>query len=91
MANSDKDAVRIPTPDDRPPSSAIIEAVAALTNTEPADCPTLHDYVNTDALNSLFDDRNGGRLSFQYPGCEVTVHYNNAVTVELSERSLNRR
>ena len=84
MTESDTGAVRVPTPDDRPPSFAIIEAVAALTNTEPVDCPPLHDFVDTDALNNLFDDRNGGRLSFQYHDCEVTVHYNSAVTVELN-------
>jgi hypothetical protein len=68
---------------DRTPSIAVVEAVAAVTGSEPTKLPTLNDAVNTDALDSLFgpDTDDQLRLSFVYDGLDVAVEGNGTVSV----------
>lgn len=39
----------------RPPTEAVIFAVAEASQTDPLDLPPLHSVLDTDALNALFD------------------------------------
>lgn len=45
--------------DDRAPSEVIVEAVAAAAGVDPTDLPPLYDFVDPDALDSLFDTSRG--------------------------------
>jgi hypothetical protein len=68
---------------ERPPSLAVVEAVAAVTGSEPTKLPLLNDAINTDALDTLFvpeaDDQL--RVSFVYDGLDITVDGEGSVTV----------
>lgn len=56
------------------PVTAVIEAVAEATESDPLDLPPLYESVDSDALNTLF---NGSETSvqvvFQYAGFEVVI------------------
>ncbi|MUV86277.1 hypothetical protein GJ631_06740 [Natronomonas sp. CBA1123] len=68
---------------ERPPSLAVVEAVATVTDSEPTKLPLLNDAINTDALDTLFvpeaDDQL--RVSFVYDGLDITVDGEGSVTV----------
>lgn len=81
MTNRDTDRVKVRT-DDQLPSTTIIEAIAAVTNTELTDIPPLTDFVNPDAVDELFAGRDGGLLTFTYAGCQVRVINDTTVTVQ---------
>jgi hypothetical protein len=81
----DPNRVRVSIDDEQTPSVAVVDAVAALTDTEPTDCPPLYDRVNPDAVDALFADRDGGQFTFEYHECQVTVHGDTEVTVTLRE------
>lgn len=68
---------------ERPPSLAVVEAVAAVTGSEPTKLPVLNEAVDTDALDSLFgsDADDHLRLSFVYDGLDIAVEGDGAVTV----------
>ncbi|MFC5368746.1 HalOD1 output domain-containing protein [Salinirubrum litoreum] len=58
---------------------AIVELVAALEDRQPTEVVPLGEYVDTDALERLFEPsaRNGhpvGTVKFEYAGYTVTVH-----------------
>lgn len=59
------------------PSYAIVNAVAAASDTDPLDMDPLHTTVDTDALESLIAPRRAAvgdlDITFEYHGCEVTV------------------
>lgn len=68
------------------PSTAVVEAVAAVTDRKPTDLPPLHGYVDGDALDALVTSRAGGdgtsiRVSFAYEGVDVTVDSDDGITV----------
>lgn len=67
---------------------AIAEAVGAARDCDPTDLPPLHDYVDTDALDSLLagarERAECVRLSFRYDGCEVTVESDASTSVWVS-------
>lgn len=68
------------------PSTAVVEAVAAVTDHKPTDLPPLHGYVDGDALDTLVTSRTDGdgttiRVSFDYDGVEVTVDSDDGITV----------
>lgn len=73
--------------EERPPSVAVIEAVAAVTGNEPTNLPLLHESVNTDALESIFRPgvEEDVRLSFRYNGFDITVRSDGTVTATLRE------
>ena len=61
-----------------PATTRVIEAVASASDTDATELPPLHDSVDTDALNVLFDS--GGpesdrslRVSFVYDGYAVRI------------------
>lgn len=65
-------------------SGSVVEEVAEITGTDPADLDPLYEVVDTEALDSLFHpDRSvGGRVSFEYCDCRVTVTEAGRVSVE---------
>lgn len=69
-------------------SMAVVRAVSALTGGEPCSMRPLTDVVDPDALNTLFAVRNtgrprlGGRVSFVYEDCHVTVEDGEYLSVE---------
>ena len=72
-------------------SSAIIAAVATVTDTEPTELEPLYDCVDPDALDALFrplsEDRprSHGRLSFSLDEYEVTVQGHGEIIVDVSD------
>lgn len=57
-------------------SVAIVEAVAAVTETPSTDLPPLYEWVNPDALEQLFDPaprQTSGVVAFEVADCTVTV------------------
>lgn len=73
------------------PSVAVVEAVSDATDTDPTAGPPLHDFVDTDALNSLLTDPNSDpetvRLAFYYQGHEITVVGDGTVYVRPAQDS----
>lgn len=59
------------------PSTAVVHAVAALTDTAVLDQEPLYDAIDPDHLDEAFGDRGddlrAGSISFRYSGCRVTV------------------
>lgn len=60
-------------------SMAVVRAVSAVEDREPLSLPPLANVLDTDALDALFDaradgtPRTGGRLSFVYGNCRLTI------------------
>lgn len=64
------------------PANAVIEAVAEATDSDPLDLPPLHEAIDPDALNTLFDrHETSTQVRFQYAGFEVEVQ-EGAVEIE---------
>lgn len=60
----------------------ITEAIAAERGVDMLDLPPLQDYVDVDALTSLFDSRvTFGRVTFAVDDLEVTVYHDREVDV----------
>lgn len=74
---------------DEPVSVAVVRAVSAVGGREPGSLEPLAGVLDTDALDALFDARHGGeprtggRLSFVFSGCRVTVDNGEYLTVRL--------
>lgn len=74
-------------------SIAIIRAVSAIEGRDPCSLRRLSDVLDPDALDVLFDPqaddtpRTGGRLSFIYSHCRVTIDNGEYLTVQLLETS----
>ena len=68
-------------PDDVPASTAVVEAVADVTNERPEAMPPLYDAVDTDALDSIFRRTTDGMVAFRYVGFLVSVHADGSVQV----------
>ncbi|SNZ17004.1 hypothetical protein SAMN06269185_2846 [Natronoarchaeum philippinense] len=64
--------------EDAPPSVAVIEAVASISDRDPIELDPLHGYVDPDALDAIFerDDANPviGRVSFRFEEHLVVVN-----------------
>lgn len=69
-------------------SAAVVRAVSAVEGRAPRTLPLLADVLHPDALDSLFAPRfdgaarSGGRLSFIYSTCRVTVENGEYLTVQ---------
>jgi hypothetical protein len=69
-------------------TTAVVQAVASTTGVDVLELPPLHDAVDPDALDRLFERpdgsgvRDSGILSFCYGDCYVTVHASGYVDVE---------
>jgi hypothetical protein len=72
---------------DEPVTSAVVRPVSAVVGKEPRSLQPLERVVDTDALDALFEKRlngeprPGGRLSFVYAECRVTVDNGEYLTV----------
>lgn len=70
------------------PSTAIVESVAEAKNSDPTALESLYDWIDTDAIDALFERPSGDpsdpplSVSFDYTGYTVTVERNGTVTVE---------
>lgn len=65
-------------------SVAVVELVAAETDTDPLELPPLANVVEPEALDRLFTDGASTEASaqFQFAGCHVSVTADGVVTVE---------
>jgi hypothetical protein len=68
-------------------TEAVLHAIADELDADLLDLEPLHDAVDPDALESIFDDtssatRNEGRVTFESNGCAVTVGADGTVTVQ---------
>lgn len=67
-------------------SLAVIESVSTATDTPTHELPPLHDAIDPDALNALFDARTTrGSVRFQYADCMVTVHADHTIEVSRAD------
>ncbi|WP_380675107.1 HalOD1 output domain-containing protein [Salinigranum sp. GCM10025319] len=72
-------------------STAVVRAVSAVEGREPGFLHPLADVVDPAALDSLFDPRydgtprTGGRLSFVYSDCCITIDNGEYLTLQLLE------
>ncbi|EJN57474.1 HalOD1 output domain-containing protein [Halogranum rubrum] len=75
-------------------SMAVIRAVSAVEGCEPRFLRPLADVIDPAALDSLFDPqydgspRRGGRLSFVYNDCCITIDNGEYLTLQLLEDRL---
>lgn len=72
--------------DEEPIGYRVVTEVATAADVDPADLPPLHDVVDPDALESLFDGTNGatleeGYVSFTYEGFLVRIEDDGTVSV----------
>lgn len=58
---------------DRPAVVAVTEALSFVMGTPPEDLPSLHEYVDGDALNSLVEHGADVTVRFTYEGYTVEV------------------
>jgi len=66
------------------PTTAIVEGVAELLDTDPMEAPPLHDYVDTDALHALVTAPTDGAtvtVSFTYGRVRVLVDSDGDLTL----------
>lgn len=64
------------------PSVAVIEAVGAVSNSEPTDLPPLAETIDPDALDSLFSSpASTGRVVFRYAEYTVAVSADRTVRI----------
>ncbi|MDS0281184.1 HalOD1 output domain-containing protein [Haloarcula onubensis] len=64
----------------------VVEAVSAFENRDPTALPPLHDVVDTDALDAMFEPgRSGGdrecRVAFEFSDSHVTVENGERIVV----------
>lgn len=68
--------------EEKPLSTAVVEAVSSASETPLLELPPLCDAIDPDALDTLFSgSHTDRRLEFRYAGCLVTVHGNGTVDV----------
>ncbi|ELY61186.1 HalOD1 output domain-containing protein [Natronolimnohabitans innermongolicus] len=77
---------------EKSPTMAVVESVAAVSNTEPTELPPLYDAINPDALDSLFEssetrDLSTVRVSFPYNGYDIAIQGGSNLTVELEAQT----
>lgn len=75
-------------PPDEPISIAVVEAVGSLLGRDPTTLRPLAEILDPDALDALFTHQVGdppmigGRVTFVYEGCRVTVEAGEYLVVE---------
>lgn len=67
---------------DSPPSETVVQAIADAEDTTPLELSPLYEAIDPDALNTLFQGRTAGRVTFDYEGYTVTVGQNGEVTIQ---------
>lgn len=69
-------------------TTAVLRAVSAVTGMQPDPLHPLYEVVDPDALDALFGrrpngvPRTGGRLSFNYSRCRITIDDGEVLTIE---------
>jgi hypothetical protein len=69
-------------------STAVVRAVSAVDGRPPSSLPPLAHVIDPEALDVLFgsyadgEPRTGGRLSFIYAGCRVTLDNGEFLTIQ---------
>lgn len=69
-------------------STAVVRAVSAVVGREPSNLRPLASVLDPEALDALFESRSdgqsrtGGRLSFVYSGCRVSIDNGEYLTIE---------
>lgn len=70
-------------------TTAIVMAIAAITNTPQTDVELIAETLNPDALNNLYAPSDGDRLrredgytTFNMHGCNVTIYANGDIDIE---------
>ncbi|MGB9955161.1 HalOD1 output domain-containing protein [Haloferax prahovense] len=72
-------------------STAVVRAVSAVDGREPSSLRPLGNVVDTTALDTLFEPqydgtpRTGGRLSFVYNDCHITIDNGEYLTLQMLE------
>jgi hypothetical protein len=59
------------------PSTAVVEAVAAMTDRDPLEMPRIYDQLHTDSLDSLLTStrsRAGGQVEVSFSYDDIDVH-----------------
>jgi hypothetical protein len=75
-------------------STAVVRAVGAVEGRKPQSLQPLTNVINTEALDTLFacqcdgTPRIGGRLSFIYSTCRITIDNGEYLTLQLLETRL---
>lgn len=88
MRSSPNNCMEYEIEGDESVSMAIVRTVSAVKGWEPCSLQPLSDVIDPDALDALFTPRPsdtpraGGRLSFSYSSCRVTVDDGEFLTVE---------
>lgn len=78
-------------------SMAVVRAVSAVEGRDPTALPPLGAVLDTDALDSLFESRSGGRartggrVSFVYSSSRITIDDGEYITVEPLEVRFRER
>lgn len=78
-----------------PVSTAVVRAVSAVEGREPRFLRPLSDVLDPDALDALFAPRgngiprSGGRISFVYSNCRVTIDNGEYLTLQLLDSHLD--
>ena len=72
-----------------PPSVAVVEAVAAATDTEPRALPSLQRRIETEAIDAMLTDGRDAslRVTFEYEGTTVVVDQDGSIEVVLRSRA----
>lgn len=82
-----RDAYRMCVDEDESLCIAVVELVGTVLDRDPVDLPPLHRRIDTDALDSLFQDSPGdvartrGLVEFRYTECEVRIYSDGEVVV----------
>ncbi|GAB7019783.1 HalOD1 output domain-containing protein [Halostagnicola bangensis] len=68
------------------PSTAVIEAIAAVTDSEPVAMPSIYDFIDLEALDTIIANQSTGRtdtisVSFQYDDIDVTVDSDGSIEI----------
>ena len=66
------------------PSTAVVELVASINDEDPTDLEPLYEYVDPDALDTLFDSERASstsRFTFEFGSNTTTVHGDGTVAV----------
>ena len=69
---------------------AVIECITEADGGDPEKRPPLHDAIDPEALDNLFQEREGGEVTFSHLDYEITVKSNAEVTTrKLEQRSMS--
>ncbi|MDJ1432580.1 HalOD1 output domain-containing protein [Halostagnicola sp. A-GB9-2] len=68
------------------PSTAVIEAIAAVTDSEPVAMPSIYDFIDLEALDAIIANQSTGRtdtitVAFQYDDVHVTIGSDGSIEI----------